>query len=110
MPIDNPEKVDGLGMDKATGEAVLLIADHLDWSDLDVHADLLTQKIEAYLNFIRSGQLMRVLPEAEGQPVKIALYHQHEPSSRGKQLLENAKAQLAELGITLAYGALPRGY
>ena len=45
MTIENINSVDGMGISKADGKAVLTIADHLDWSDEPHHFDLLEKKI-----------------------------------------------------------------
>ena len=110
MAIDNSQTIDGLGFDKATGEAVLLISDHLDWIDLARHADLLGQKLTAYVHFIESGQLTEMFPKAEGCPVKISLVYQFRPDNNGEQYLANVAAELAKQGIALAHGRLPAGY
>ena len=45
MVIDEPDKIDAVGMDKETGRVVLTISDHLPWAGLaEDHRELLLQR------------------------------------------------------------------
>ena len=37
MSISDAGTIDGIGIDKASGEVVLNISDHLDWADQEGH-------------------------------------------------------------------------
>lgn len=110
MTVENINSVDGMGISKADGKAVLTIADHLDWTDEQRHFDLLERKIGAYLGFIKSGQLQEVLPAAKGCPVRIEVIYQYEPSEVGSRFLSAAKQQLQGAGVEFDYNALPGQY
>ncbi len=71
MSIDNPETVDGIGFDKTTDEVVLMISDHFNWSDEQLHLSILQNKINAYFNFVTSGQLHEMHPEAKDKGLRI---------------------------------------
>lgn len=110
MTIENSNSVDGMGTSKSDGKVVLTIADHLDWSDEQRHFDLLERKIGTYLGFIKSGQLLEKMPAAQGRAVRIEVFYQYEPSFMGLRFLNAAKQQLQDMGVELAYGALPAKY
>lgn len=110
MAIDNPSSVDGLGISRADGKAVLTIADHLDWASVPDHLRMIERKLGNYLGFIRSGQIYEALAESRGRSVRIELIHQFPPDDEGKRFLEAAKLQLSEMGVEFAYQALPDGY
>lgn len=110
MTVENSSSVDGMGISKADGKAVLTISDHLDWSDEQRHMNLLETKIDAYLSFIRSGQLQELLPAAKQRAVRIEVIYHCEPSDFGARFLSAAKAQLQAAGVELIYGKLPSHY
>lgn len=111
MTIENPDTIDGVGIDRQTGEVVLLISDHLLWGDDDAsHFSLLENKLGGYVNFVQSGQVLEALPGAEGRPIRIRLVHEHEPTDGAKTVLEAVRQQLAEIGLEFSYLGLPTGY
>lgn len=71
MTIEQPDKVDILSRDRASGEIVLTIADHLDWEDRVAHLAALDTKLASYLEFIESGQLLEHVPDAATCGVRI---------------------------------------
>ena len=111
MTIESPDSVDGLGIDRQNSEVVLLISDHLPWADDDAaHFSLLENKLDAYVNFIRSGQVLEAVPGSEGLPIRIRLVHEYEPTEAAKTVLEAVKQQLAEIGMAFSYLGLPANY
>jgi hypothetical protein len=110
MTVENLDSVDGMGISKADGKAVLTIADHLDWSDEQRHSKLLEKKIDAYLGFINSGQLQEALPVAKACAVRVEIIYQYEPNEAGSSFLRAAKRQLQDAGVELTYSALPSRY
>jgi hypothetical protein len=106
MTIERPDVVDGLGIDKISGEAVLLISDHLKWDDEEAHLAALEAKIGGYIDFIRSGQLLERLPASDGRRVRISLIHEHAPSSTALAVLDEVRQQLLGWGISFSHGSL----
>ena len=68
------------------------------------------RKISKYLDFIRSGQLLEVLPRAKDRPIRIELVQQCQPTERALHFLNAAKEQLAEMGLEFTFHPLPSGY
>jgi hypothetical protein len=110
MSVDNAAVIDGLGIAKDDGEVVLTISDHLTWSDEQQHFRLLEEKVSGYLRFIRSGQLIEVLPQAVRRFVRIDLIYMHLPTERALTFLMATKKQLQESNVNLMYYLLPDGY
>lgn len=110
MTIENTEVVDGAGTDKATGEIILTISDHLSWEDEERHFRLIEKKISRYLDFVRSGQVLKSFPQAEQAPVRIKLIHQYPLTDSASKFLSAAQRQLEGLSIGFTYGQLPPGY
>jgi hypothetical protein len=110
MPVDDVTTIDALGIEPDTGTVVLTIADHLDWSRMKEHFDVLERKINAYLDFVACGQLLEALPEADGRKLKISVYLQFEPHAEARATLNAVAEKLAAIGIGFWFGSLPEGY
>ena len=72
------------------GKVVLTISDHHSW-DETWHFQLLQDKINAYLQFIESGQIFEDYPSAVGKELIIETVMKFEPSDEGTTFLEKAK-------------------
>jgi hypothetical protein len=110
MTIENPDSVDGMGISKSDGKVVLTISDHVEWSDEKKHFNLIEKKINAYLDFIRGGQMLEALPNSKGREIRIEIIYQHHPSDIGGRFLMAAKRQLWAEGVDLVYKALSDKY
>ena len=65
------EKVDRpaiISTDTQTGHVVLTISDHLDWSASTWHQRILQAKLNKYLAFVESGELLERYETAAGRP------------------------------------------
>ena len=110
MAIDDAGTIDALGIEPETGHALMIISDHLDWSDVVAHMNALQSKVGAYLGFMQSGQLDAALPEGVGCTRKIGIIQQFEPTEIAHQLLQGVGQQLAAFDVDFGYGPLPDGY
>lgn len=110
MAIDDAGSVDAVGIDPETGDAMMIISDHLDWSDVVAHMNALQAKVGAYLGFMSSGQLDEALPEGAGRKRRIGVIQQFEPTDMAHQLLQGIAQQLAAFDVAFVYGPLPEGY
>ena len=110
MTIEQTDKIDALGIDKVTGEVVLTISDHLEWDDEKSHLAVLENKLNAYLGFLESGQLIEHMPEAKGRKTKIAIYQKFDPPPSAVEVLEKLRSFLEQHQIGLFYSGLPAGY
>lgn len=110
MGIDRSDVIDGFVISKVDGKAVLTIADDLPWDDSGSHFNFVERKIEAYLAFIASGQLIETLPAARGKAVRIELIHEHGLSAAAERFLSAAQVQLQSLGVQFIAMGLTDGY
>ena len=110
MTIEQADKIDGMGIDAAKGEVVLIISDHLEWGGEVDHFSKLEQKLGGYINFVQSGQLQEVMPQAKGMSARIKLVHQYEPPIEAKSILDSVARQLGEMNFVFSYEGLPANY
>ncbi len=110
MTIEQTTKIDGMGLDRAANEIVLLISDHMLWQDKSHHVAALEKKLGAYLEFISSQQHLELVPEARDWPVRIKLVHENEPTASAEGILKAVKDQLQTMNIRFSYAGLPDGY
>lgn len=97
MTIRETAKIDVLG-ERADG-VVLAIVDDLDWIDPDHHERLLQDKLNAYLAFIESGQLVEHTPvRIEQASIEIRLVAVHRPNARGQDFLDRVRETLERAG------------
>lgn len=72
MSIDQTNVVDAIGVDNATGDVVLTISDHLEWTGSDnEHLLLLQEKLNTYLSFVESGEILETYPNGKDRAVLI---------------------------------------
>ena len=69
MSVEQTDVVDILGVDRETGHVVLTISDHLDWSDSVGRQTILQKKLNTYLTFVESGEILGQYPDAKDRPV-----------------------------------------
>lgn len=69
MSIEQTDVIDIISTDRITGEVVLTISDHLDWSDSTAHQMLLQRKLNRYLVFVETGEIMESYPSAGNRPI-----------------------------------------
>lgn len=79
----------------------LIIADHLDWTDIDSHSQLLQDKINTYLSFIESGQMRRIPGhEMPASPeIRITLAVPQTPAAEALPFLDRVREYLRGVGI-----------
>jgi hypothetical protein len=104
MAIDNPNVVDAMGIDKETGRVVLSVSDHLEWTRSDEHFTLLEEKIEAYIRFVQSGQLLESYPKAQDRQVEIKIVFKHSPA--GQRRLGQIHAAVERAGLSFSHEVL----
>jgi len=97
MSIEQTDKVDAFGVDKITKECVLTISDHLDWSADTDHYLLLQEKINTYLAFIDSGEILEAFPNAKDKKIRIDVVFKYEPTDT--KTLDLLKIKLSEMGF-----------
>ena len=100
MSVENVSRVDLIGVDTRSGNVVLTISDHREWGDGE-HVLQLQDKLNAYVRFIESGELVERYPDAKGRTAQIAVVFKHAPDALGETFLSRAREMTSEAGIVL---------
>lgn len=98
MSIDQLDKIDIIST-TPQGEVVLHIADHLEWDKEKEHILLLQDKINAYLQFIESGQVFEDYPNAVNNKVAIEVIFKYAPPESILPYLEQFKKIVENLEV-----------
>jgi hypothetical protein len=104
MSIEQTDKVDFVNLDRATRRVVLIISDHLDWShDERNHLLLLQKKLNSYLSFVESGELIKKFPDERGLPIVISIVGRSLMSEQANLFFEKARESIENEGFLLEF-------
>ena len=101
MSIEQTDLIDIISIDRLTGETILTISDHLDWSDSEAHLLLLQNKLNRYLAFVESGEIFRSYPKAKDRPIVFTVVFKFRPNEEGRAFLDKVRPIVESAGITL---------
>ncbi len=108
MSIEQPSVVDFVTIDEKSGDVLLTISDHLAWDQNEgTHLDLLQNKLNAYLRFIESGELVREFPHVIGRNVVINVVGKFPLSEQAKVFIRKASAAICDAGFRLQFNLHP---
>lgn len=102
MTIEKIKVVDVISIDPSTDDVVMTISDHLDWTDPDKHLRILQEKLNSYLAFIESGELLPSYPKANGKPVLIDVVFKYPLDKRAIEFLDTATLIFKDAGFGLS--------
>lgn len=102
MSVDQTDVVDGIGVDSVSGKVVLTISDHLEWSE-DDHLLQLQEKVNTYLSFVETGELLNSYPDAKGRDVLINVVCKYPPDDRAVGFLRRVANIVDGAGIKFGY-------
>ncbi|MBN8675571.1 MAG: hypothetical protein J0L56_15680 [Chitinophagales bacterium] len=83
MPVDDLTVIDFVAINATTGDAMLVIADQLEWNAQNEHLLILQNKINAYLAGIENGSLYEAYPDAKNRNIVIDIKAKYEPNETG---------------------------
>ena len=102
MSIEQTNTVDFVTIDNTSGDALLTISDHLPWNENEgVHLELLQSKLNSYLRFVESGELVREFPEIRDRSIVINLVGMFPLSEQAKIFIGRARDAVQNAGIQL---------
>jgi hypothetical protein len=110
VTIERLDLVDVVSIDKQAGNVVLTISDHLDWSDTIAHQTALQAKLNKYLSFIESGELLMRYPDAKDRRVTIKVVSKFKPDSEGWKFLSRASAVIEAAGFEFRHEQFAESY
>ena len=107
MSIDQTDAIDFVTIDKASGDLWLTISDHLPWEeDEGNHLVLLQNKLNAYLRFIESGEVLKKIPDSKGRSVVINLVGKFPLSQEADFFFGKARAAVEGAGFRLQFSLM----
>ena len=98
MTIDEESKIDRIGTNNSEDIISLLISDHLEWTVKDKLL-MLQNKINAYLAYIESGEILKKYPQAKDCDIIIHLSSLHTPDVEGLDFLQLIKKVIVGAGF-----------
>ena len=98
MAVDDPDTIDIMSI-APSGAVVLTIADHLDWIESTSHQYILQAKMNRYLAFIESGEILEHHPDANERGVIIDVVIKYEPDADGLAFLQRAHTVVVGAGV-----------
>ena len=106
MSVEQEAVVDAIGIETATGIVVLTISDHLAWDAANGHLLTLQNKINRYLAFIESGELLEKYPNANAKAVRIDVVCRYEPTPMACTFLARAESTIIQAGFSFGWRVL----
>ena len=105
MSIEQVDKIDFIST-TSNGKVQLTISDHLEWNDEENHLLILQNKLNAYLSFIESGQILESYSTALNKDVIISIVMKYEPTENSSIFLNNCKNFLEKNGYEFKWEVL----
>lgn len=109
MTVEQADRVDLIGID-ANGSVILTISDHLDWSDGVAHQAILQKKLNRYLAFVESGEILEQYPSGRGRSVIIEVVFKYRPDREGELFLKRADEVIRSAGLGLRHEVFADSY
>jgi len=104
MSVVDTDSIDAIGLDKEAKRLFLTIIDPLIWDDENVHLFTLQEKINTYLHFVESGELLKAMPDGKGADVAIEVVLKHMPTNEAISFFDKTMQILFDKGIVLVFG------
>lgn len=104
MSIEQTNTVDIASVDRDSGDFLLTISDHLPWDrEENQHILLLQEKINAYLRFVESGEMMNKYPDANGRNIVINVVSKFPLSVKAYAFFKQAETAISAAGFDLRF-------
>jgi hypothetical protein len=110
MAVDQADVIDVAGISNSTGEMVLTISDHLDWSNTIEHQTVLQKKLNAYLAFVESGEVFQKFPDAKDRSIVFRVVFKFKPDKEGSLFLIRARAVIESAGFGFNHEIFAESY
>lgn len=107
MSVEQSNVIDLITSDHEDGHITLIISDGLAWGS-QKHLIKLQHKLNNYLAFIQSGELIRKYPSAEGKRIHLDLVCRYEPDEDSKQFLQLCAEAIRDAGFHFRYRLHPQ--
>lgn len=104
MSVAETDSIDAIGVDKEMQRVFLSILDPLLWDEENIHLFTLQEKINTYLYFIESGELLKSFPDSQGFGITIELILKHFPSDKAIAFFDQTIQILLDKEIVFTFG------
>lgn len=101
MSIEQTDIIDAIGIDNTTGNIILTITDHLQWSQ--EHLLLLQEKLNTYLTYVESGELVTSHSDANERNIQINIVCKHTPDDDAINFLDQVRNIVEDVGMKFSY-------
>ncbi len=95
VSVEQPDTVDIISTDSATGDVVLTISDHLNWLDSVEHQLILQKKLNAYMAFVESGEILERYPDAKHRSVVFRIVFKFKPDPQERSFYQRSSRSLS---------------
>ncbi len=102
MSIEDPKVIDIYHSEKEGGSVTLTVTDHLEWGDGE-HLMKLQDKLNSYLAFIESGEILEQYPGAAGKIIKLNVVCKFRPDPEGEKFLNLCREVITKAGFAFSY-------
>ena len=90
------------------GIIILTISDHLKWDN--EHLFLLQEKINSYIQYIKSGQIFEYFGESSYETIEIQLIYKYKPNENYRKFLYRLEGALLKLKLRFSHGTISYFY
>ena len=103
MSILDKQKIDIIGIQD--NQLVMIICDHLEWTDNDSEDDehllLLQDKLNCYLGSYENGEIFQKYPNSNNKPLKIIIAGQYCLNKKGIWFINQVREKLKSLKLDI---------
>jgi hypothetical protein len=101
MPVTDENSIDAIALEKVAGRVSLYMFESREWNDLAVMLKQLEAKVNAYVIFVKGGQIDES-PQYRGLSRRIVLDCQYMPPESVLRQLDGVRTQLRRADIEFA--------
>jgi len=88
MTVEQRDTIDLVAYDNGARLVVLVLVEERPWGECGLLLPDLESKLNGYLNYVTSGQLIADYPKLSGEPVRIELRCANPPGKREVEFLD----------------------
>ena len=110
MTVEQTKVIDIISLDKQTGQVILTVSDHLEWKDSTRHQEILQAKLNAYLAFVESGEILTKYPDAMERTILLKVVLKFKPDPEGLAFLHRAEKVVEKAGFSLMCGVFAESF
>ena len=110
VTVEQTKVIDIISLDKRTGQVILTVSDHLEWNDSTRHQEILQAKLNAYLAFVESGEILDKYPDAMERKIVFKVVLKFKPDPEGRAFLYRAQNVIENAGFSFVCDVFAESY